>query len=110
MVIFKKDSNMTEILEDVFDIVHRLKAIDEHYSVYRNHKKHRFDIYRTYGLNKKLELTWDKPLDSRLISKVLMTRKENIEKLIKQIEIDNEKLQKQENDKLFNKIMEDVQI
>ena len=101
---------MTEIIEDVLEIVPRIKAIDSHYRVYRNHNKHRFDIYRTYGLNQKLELIWDKPLDERLIRKVHMTRKENIEKLLKQIEKDNEKLQKQENDELFNKIMENVEI
>ena len=49
---------MTEIKEDVLDIVQRIKGIDSGYKVYRNHKKHRFEVYKTYGMSEKLELTW----------------------------------------------------
>lgn len=101
---------MTEILEDAFDIVQRIKAIDCKYRVFRNHSKHRFEVVKTYGLNHKVEVTWDKPLDERLVRKVYMTRKENVEKLLKQMELDNQKLQKDENNKLFDKIMQDVKI
>ncbi len=101
---------MTEIKDDVLDIVNRIKSIDYLYKVYRNHKKHRFEVVKTYGLNEKVEVTWDKPLDERLLRKVYMTRKENFEKLIKQMELDNQNLEKNENSKLFDKIMQNVEI
>ena len=101
---------MTEIKEDVFDIVQRIKGIDSGYKVYRNHKKHRFEVYKTYGMSEKLELTWDGALDERLVRKVQRTRKQNIDKIIKQIEKENENLQKQKNNELFNEIMQNVKI
>ena len=65
---------------------------------------------KTYGLNEKTEVVWNEALDERLVRKVYLTRKENVEKLLKQIEIDNQNLQKKENAELFDKIMQDVQI
>ena len=101
---------MTEIVEDAFDIVQRIKSIDDKYKVYRNHAKHRFEVHKIYGLNEKLEVVWQGALDERLLRKVYMTRKENAEKLLKQMEIDNTKLKQEENNQLFNKIMENVEI
>ena len=101
---------MTEIIEDALDIVQRIKSIDSLYKVYRNHKKHCFEVKKTYGLNEKTEVVWNEALDERLVRKVYLTRKENVEKLLKQIEIDNQNLQKKENAELFDKIMQDVQI
>lgn len=101
---------MVEIKDDVLDIVARIKAIDNKYKVYRNRKKHRFEVYKTYGLNEKLEVVWTDKMDERMLRKVYMTRKENVEKLLKQMEKDNEKLEKDESKQLFDKIMQDVKI
>lgn len=109
-MVFLKGRNMTEIVEDVLDIVNQIKSIDSNYKVFRNHKLHRFEVAKVYGLNLKTEVVWQNPLDYRLVKKVYMTRKENIEKLLKQIELDNEKLEKKEKEDLFENIMQDIKL
>ena len=69
---------MTEIVEDVLDIVNQIKSIDSNYKVFRNHKLHRFEVVKVYGLNLKTEVVWQNSLDYRLVKKVYMTRKENL--------------------------------
>ena len=107
--LYKSDPT-TEIVEDVLDIVNQIKSIDSNYKVFRNHKLHRFEVAKVYGLNLKTEVVWQNPLDYRLVKKVYMTRKENIEKLLKQIELDNEKLEKKEKEDLFENIMQDIKL
>lgn len=101
---------MTEIVDDALGIVNQIKNIDSNYQVFRNHKQHRFEVTKNYGLNRKVEIVWDKPLDFRLVKKVFITRKENVEKLLKEIEEQNEKLKKQENEQLFENIMQNIEI
>lgn len=101
---------MTEIVDDVLEIVNQIKNIDPNYQVFRNHKLHRFEVTKNYGLNRKVEVVWDKQLDFRLVKKVFLTRKENVEKLLKQIELENEKQEKQEKQQLFSNIMQNVEI
>jgi len=78
---------MTEILEDLFDIVKKIKSIDSKYRVFRNIQKHRFEIYYLNGLNLNLELVvpYDK-LDYRTINLINKSKVENADEIFKQLE------------------------
>lgn len=100
----------TEILDDALEIVHQIKQIDDKYRVFRNHDKHLFEVMKEYGMNLHTELVYDGKLDERFLRKVWLTRKENVEKVLKEIEKSNKKLEKEENNKLFERIMQKVGI
>lgn len=83
-----------QIKDDVFDIVKRVKQIDEDYFIlYDTTKK----IYELHCCNQKesfcLSLPYD-CLDQRTIDKTLATRKQNKDKLLKEIEQNNQKLER----------------
>lgn len=78
---------MFEIFEDLFDIVKKIKSIDSNYKVFRNVKKHRFEIYYLNGLNLNLELVvpYEK-LDYRTINKLNESKIENADALFSKLE------------------------
>ena len=87
---------LVEIRGDVFDIADRLKEIDgDYYPVYNLTKK-RFEIHHR-GRRKSLQLVlpYDS-LDVRAIKRVKETRREWVENMLKDMEVQNQKLQKKE--------------
>lgn len=85
-----------KIENDVFDIVKRIKEIDSNYFVVFNKKKLKFELHHsaqpltTYCLTFPYEC-----LDTRCVDLTYKTRQQNKEKLIKEMEEENEKLEKE---------------
>lgn len=91
-----------EIKNDLFDIANRLKQIDKDYFVLFNTNKKVFELhaknqaYNSYCLTFPFDV-----LDERAITLTLKTRVQNKEKLIKEMEEQNQELKKQEEQKLL---------
>lgn len=100
----------TEIFDDALEIVPQIKAIDSEYRVFRNHSKHAFEVMKEYGLTLHTELFYFGGLDERFLRKVWATRKENVDKLLKEMEISNKNLEKEEKRQLFDNIMKNVKL
>ena len=84
---------LIKIFETSFDIVRRLKEIDPNYFVVFNTAFGRFEIHNSSQHQTTFCLTVDGELDCRAIQKVLRTRAENIEKLLREIDEHNQKLE-----------------
>lgn len=84
---------MNEIFLDIFDIVKKIKSIDNNYRVFRNINKHRYEIYYQKGLNLNLELVvpYDE-LDYRVINLLNKTKVENADMLFEEMDKHNLKL------------------
>lgn len=83
-----------EIRGDVFDVADRLKEIDgDYYPVYNLTKK-RFEIHHR-GRRKSLQLVlpYDS-LDARAIQRVKETRREWVENMLRDMDIQNAKAEK----------------
>ena len=84
---------MNEIFLDTFDIVKKIKSIDNNYRVFRNIQKHRFEIYYQKGVNLDLQLVVPYgELDYRTINLLNKTKVENADELFKEIDNHNLKL------------------
>ena len=84
---------MEEIFLDIFEVVRKIKSIDNNYRVFRNLSKHRYEIYYNKGINLELELVipYDE-LDYRTVNLLNKTKKENADILFKEIEENNDKI------------------
>lgn len=81
---------MTEIKEDLFDIVKKIKSIDSNYKVFRNSKKKRFEIHYQKGLNLNLELVVPyNTLDMRTVNLLNKSKIENADLIFEEIEKSN---------------------
>lgn len=84
---------MIEIFMDLFEIVDKIKKIDNNYRVFRNIYKHRFEIYYQEGLNLKLQLVVPYDcLDYRTINLLNKSKVENADLLFKEVDDHNNKL------------------
>lgn len=84
---------MIEIFTDLFDIVKKIKIIDNKYRVFRNIEKHRFEVYYQNGLNLNLELILPyNQLDYRAINLIFKSRVENADELFDEVDNFNNKL------------------
>ena len=85
---------LREIDEDLFDIAHRLREIDDRYRVYRNLKLNRFEIHANGVLQ--IAAPFDR-LDARTLQLVRSTRLENAENIIKEMDAHNSRLKAEED-------------
>ncbi len=98
-----------KIKSDLFNIVNRLKSIDKNYFVLFNKVKNNYEIHNenqpfsTYCLT----LPYAK-LDKRTIDYVLKTRKENFDKIIKEMEISNKKIEENKNEEIMYRAKYDL--
>lgn len=90
---------LIKIYEDVFDITTRLKEIDNDYFVVFNTEKNKYEVHNKSQKNTYCLSVPFSGLDSRTIDLTLKTRRENIDKLLKEIEQNNEKIEKEANRK-----------
>jgi MFS superfamily sulfate permease-like transporter len=89
------------ITEDTFDIAKRLKQIDNNYILKFNLHKKQYEVFYKESDKHILQLVLPfKELDKRTIDYVNKTRVQNIEKLIKNIQKQNEKLEKDAQNKV----------
>ena len=92
--------NYLEKVGDMFRVEERLKEIDPTYEVFYNKKDKRFEVYsKKAGLVSLAFISPFDSLDARLISYARKTRAERADKIIKEIEEENEKIEKA-NEKL----------
>lgn len=91
-----------EIKNDLFDITNRLKQIDKDYFVLYNTNKKVFELHVKNQAFNSYSLTFPfSSLDERALTFALKTRVENKEKLIKEMEEENKRLEKQEEQRLL---------
>ena len=93
-----RKERLVEIRSDVFDIADRMKEVDERYLLYYNLDKARFEV-RLKGDEENIAVTWQGPLDARLLTKLRETHVRRRDELIKEIEkSEAEALRKQGSD------------
>lgn len=94
---------LIKILEDVHDITRRLKEIDTDYFVVYNSTKKCFEVHNSSQKHTYCLTIPFKTLDSRAVDLTIKTRRENIEKILKEIDENNNKLEKENLRKLKDK-------
>lgn len=92
---------LVSVKDDLFHIAKRLRQIDSRYRVYFNRKYNRFEIHAQGAMQ--IALPFDR-LDERSVEYVRKTRVENLEKLMREIEADNERAEKQKQDELIEQV------
>lgn len=96
-----------EIKNDLFDIANRLKQIDKDYFVLFNTSKKVFELHAKGQPYSSYCLTFPyTELDERAVSLALKTRAENKDKLIKEMEEENQKHIKAQQQKLLRSYYE----
>ena len=92
-----------EILNDVLFICQRLKEIDEDYRDFFNCKTQKFEVHNIGQIGDSYCLTVPfQYLDARTIELVNKTKIENREKLIAEIDRENEKLEERNNKRILD--------
>ena len=89
-------SYLIEIQNDVLNIVKQIKNINKSYKIFYNAKLRRFEVHSVGLLRTNTEVVGAESLDKRLYYKTLQTRKENMERLIGEMEMLNERLEQAE--------------
>lgn len=92
---------LVSVKDDLFHIAKRLRQIDSRYRVYFNRKYNRFEIHAQGAMQ--IALPFDR-LDERSVEYVRKTRVENLEKLMREIEADNARAEKQKQDELIEQV------
>ena len=88
--------HLTKMLTNVYLIPERLREIDSGYFVVRNHIKKTFEIHHSHqGENTYCLTVPYEELDQRTLDLVLKTRVSNLEKLIFEMDQNNQKIEKQ---------------
>lgn len=99
--------NYVQIYADPCFISQRLKDIDPNYIILFNRRKNKFEVHSLSQYDGSYCFTIPYScLDERTLFYALKTRAENINALIKEIEEDNQKLQKQNFKQAKNKLEE----
>lgn len=79
---------------DPYYIASRIKEVDENYFIVYNRKRNTFELHNSLQKDNSYALTIPYGvLDERTIFLARKTRKENFDKLIKEMDEDNQKLQ-----------------
>ncbi len=87
--------NQKAIQSDTFFICERLKEIDESYFLIFNFEKQKFEVHSSAIFGSTYCLTVPFPvLDERTIDLVKKTRANNVDKIIEEMDRENEKLEK----------------
>lgn len=92
--------------DDLFGISRRLQSIDDGYFVFLNYKTGKFEVH-----NKKdtpslcLVLPFDR-LDERTVRHVLYTRAERVAEIVKRMDEQNARLEREQRERAVNRIIE----
>ena len=86
------------IEKDLFSIADRLKEVDERYRVYRNTLAHRFEVFIGEALQ--FVVPFQK-LDSRTVEYARKTRIERVDKIVQELDKQNQLLEKRKNRKII---------
>lgn len=92
------------IVNDVFNIAKRLKKIDKNYFVLFNLVSQKFEVHHRQSKNTLQLVLPYKFLDYRTLKLVLETKVENQKKLLYEMELANQKLERQKQEKLLDEV------
>ena len=92
-----------QIVNDLFEIVNRLREIDESYFVIYDTNKKRFEVWTSVPKKTMCFVVKNKTLDSRVILYALSTSSKNAEKLYEKIEKNNNEI----SNKIITKIKDE---
>lgn len=98
-----------KIKNDLYNICKRLKSIDKKYFILYDKAKNKFEIHNsnqpfsTYCLT----IPYDK-LDKRTIDYVLKTKNENFDKILKEIENSNKRIEENINEEIMYRAKYDL--
>ena len=90
--------SLVKIEKDLFSIADRLKEIDGRYEVYRNTLAHRFEVYVEKALQ--FVVPFQK-LDARTLEFARKTRIERAEKILKEMDEINARIEKQKEKEIL---------
>ena len=90
--------SLVKIEKDLFSIADRLKEIDGRYEVYRNTVAHRFEVYVERALQ--FVVPFQK-LDARTLEFARKTRIERAEKILKEMDEINARIEKQKEKEIL---------
>lgn len=88
-----------KIESDVFNIINRIKEIDENYYIVYNTNSKKFEVHNSGNVNSYCLTIPYKNLDVRTIELIHKTAIRNYDKVIKQMDEENERLQEKEINK-----------
>lgn len=89
-----------EIESDVFDIVNRIKEIDDGYKIMLNLKTGRLEVHNTKQQNTFCFVINGDSLDERVIDKIYSTLSCNADNIMEDIDNNNQLIEKKSRDKL----------
>ncbi|MBR2967470.1 MAG: hypothetical protein IKC35_01670 [Clostridia bacterium] len=75
---------------DLFGIARRLKAIDKDYFVVYSYRDNRYEVHNKGNKGNTFCFSASK-LDQRVLTRAMQTRRERLEKLLKETELENER-------------------
>ncbi len=86
--------NLIKIESDVFFICQRLKEVDESYQVFYNLRTESYEVHSSEQQKNSycFKIPFDR-LDERTIDYAVKTRSENRDKLLKEIELNNKRIE-----------------
>ena len=98
-----------KIESDLYNICTRLKSIDKNYFILYDKTKKKFEIHNSSQPFSSYCLTipYDK-LDKRTIDYVLKTKNENFDKILKEIELSNKKIEENRNEEIMYRAKYDL--
>jgi len=93
---------------DLHNIAHRVKEIDKNYFIALNYKTKKFEVHCLGQRGGSLTLTLPyKKLDERTLNLVSRTKRERAKQLFYEMEIENQKCEKDKMDKILKKAEKD---
>lgn len=99
--------NQVAIQSDTFYISQRLKEIDESYFIIYNFEREKFEIHSSSQVGSTYCLTVPyNVLDERTLDLVRKTQAVNVDKIVQEIDFENEKLQKKREKEAVNCLKE----
>ena len=97
-----------EIKNDMFDISNRLKNIDSTYFILYDKIRGKYELHSTAQVDTYCATIPYKKLDKRAIDFALKTRRENIDRIILEMEENNKKLEMREVDNILDRAKYDL--
>lgn len=91
---------LIKIFNDVHDICFRLKQIDDGYFVVFNTKSQKFEVHNKNQTHTFCLSVPHKTLDKRTVDLTMKTRRENFDKILKEIDESNKRLEDENNKKI----------
>lgn len=87
---------------DIYFISERIKHINPFYKLYYNKALGRYEVHDTSNHYNSFCICFKNYPDKRVLDTLVSTRKENMKKLFEEIERNNAKLLKEENDRILD--------